>query len=135
MYLLVGIGNPARNLRPINPFGFAEKSHDVVNYDRARYREFYKTAVDFAERETPASIAASLLEELCGGCTQLEVGYRDGERFVVGALPSNVARGSSHAAPAGVWVVSGGGRGVTARLTVVAPHLPGGVVRHTHFFM
>ncbi len=34
-------------LRPVDPFGFAGKTHDKIEYDRSRYMEFYRTAVDY----------------------------------------------------------------------------------------
>ncbi|MBX3184346.1 MAG: His-Xaa-Ser system radical SAM maturase HxsB [Polyangiaceae bacterium] len=34
-------------LRPVDPFGFAEKTHKVIEYERRRYEEFYRAAVDY----------------------------------------------------------------------------------------
>ena len=41
------LGCRAIFLRPIDPFGFAEKTARKVEYDRAAYHEFYQTAVDY----------------------------------------------------------------------------------------
>ena len=42
----VGLGCRAIFLRPIDPFGFAGRTARVVEYDRAAYRDFYRTATD-----------------------------------------------------------------------------------------
>ncbi|MEB2313326.1 MAG: His-Xaa-Ser system radical SAM maturase HxsB [Sorangiineae bacterium] len=34
-------------LRPVDPFGFADKTHEKIEYDRARYMDFYRTATDY----------------------------------------------------------------------------------------
>lgn len=34
-------------LRPVDPFGFAGKTQDKIEYDRKRYHEFYRSAVDY----------------------------------------------------------------------------------------
>jgi His-Xaa-Ser system radical SAM maturase HxsB len=40
------IGCRAIFLRPVDPFGFAEKTKRVIEYDRAAYADFYRTAVE-----------------------------------------------------------------------------------------
>jgi len=42
----VGLGCRAIFLRPIDPFGFAEKTARIVEYDRAEYHTFYRTALE-----------------------------------------------------------------------------------------
>lgn len=42
----VGLGCRAIFLRPVDPFGFAERTAGIVEYDRAAYRDFYRTAVE-----------------------------------------------------------------------------------------
>lgn len=42
----VGLGCRAIFLRPIDPFGFAGKTAQIVEYDRAAYHAFYRTAVE-----------------------------------------------------------------------------------------
>ncbi len=34
-------------LRPVDPFGFADKTQKTIDYQRERYQEFYHTAVDY----------------------------------------------------------------------------------------
>ena len=41
------LGCRALFLRPIDPFGFAEKTARKVEYDRAAYHDFYRTAVEY----------------------------------------------------------------------------------------
>ena len=43
----VSLGCRAIFLRPVDPFGFAEKTRSKIEYDRAAYRDFYRTAVDY----------------------------------------------------------------------------------------
>ena len=42
----VGLGCRAIFLRPVDPFGFAERTRKVVEYDRAAYIDFYRAATD-----------------------------------------------------------------------------------------
>ena len=43
----VGLGCRALFLRPVDPFGFAEKTRRVVEYPRQAYLDFYREAVDY----------------------------------------------------------------------------------------
>jgi uncharacterized protein len=43
----VGLGCRALFLRPIDPFGFAERTRLRVEYPRSQYMEFYRRAVDY----------------------------------------------------------------------------------------
>jgi uncharacterized protein len=43
----VGLGCRALFLRPVDPFGFAEKTRRVVEYPRAEYLAFYRSAVEY----------------------------------------------------------------------------------------
>jgi uncharacterized protein len=43
----VGLGCRALFLRPVDPFGFADKTGHRVEYPRAQYLEFYRQAVDY----------------------------------------------------------------------------------------
>ncbi len=43
----VDLGCKAIFLRPVDPFGFAEKTHGRIEYPRAEYLEFYRSAVDY----------------------------------------------------------------------------------------
>jgi uncharacterized protein len=42
----VSLGCRAIFLRPVDPFGFAEKTRRVVEYDRAAFADFYRSAVE-----------------------------------------------------------------------------------------
>lgn len=42
----VGLGCRAIFLRPVDPFGFAEKTRRTIEYDRAAYADFYRAATD-----------------------------------------------------------------------------------------
>jgi len=42
----INLGCRAIFLRPVDPFGFAEKTRAKIEYDRAAYRDFYRTAVE-----------------------------------------------------------------------------------------
>jgi uncharacterized protein len=42
----LSLGCRAIFLRPVDPFGFAEKTRAKIEYDRAEYRDFYRTAVE-----------------------------------------------------------------------------------------
>ena len=44
--LYLSLGCRAIFLRPVDPFGFAEKTRSKIEYDRSEYREFYRTAVE-----------------------------------------------------------------------------------------
>lgn len=43
----VGLGCRSIFLRPVDPFGFAEKTRDKIEYERERYMRFYRSAVDY----------------------------------------------------------------------------------------
>jgi len=43
----VGLGCKALFLRPLDPFGFAERTKDAIEYPREAYMEFYRNAVDY----------------------------------------------------------------------------------------
>ncbi len=43
----VGLGCRAIFLRPVDPFGWAERTGDRVEYPRAEYMKFYRSAVDY----------------------------------------------------------------------------------------
>jgi His-Xaa-Ser system radical SAM maturase HxsB len=43
----VGLGCRAIFLRPVDPFGFAEKTKKVIEYDRSAFHEFYRTAFEY----------------------------------------------------------------------------------------
>lgn len=43
----VALGCRTIFLRPVDPFGFAEKTHDKIEYERREYLDFYRKAVDY----------------------------------------------------------------------------------------
>jgi len=70
-------------------------------------------ALDFDIEESADVICDETVNEVNAASSELEVGFRGGKRFIVKAEQLDLDsenRGLSHG---GVWVVSGGGRGVT----------------------
>ncbi len=43
----VALGCRTIFLRPVDPFGFAERTHDKIEYERREYLDFYRRAVDY----------------------------------------------------------------------------------------
>ena len=70
--------------------------------------------VDFEGSEPTDAAAAAVFEELASGEPDIEVGYRAGRRRVVRAVPQPVGAPRPESLPSGTWVVTGGGRGITA---------------------
>ncbi len=74
-------------------------------------------SIDAPPREPAKLIVSSLLKELASGCSEVEVSYVRGRRHTVIAIPQPTAILSPRSVGAGgVWVVSGGARGITAVL-------------------
>src|SRR5258707_2745005 len=48
----VSLGCRALFLRPVDPFGFADKTGLRVEYPRSEYMDFYRSAVDRSEEHT-----------------------------------------------------------------------------------
>ena len=69
----VGLGCRALFLRPVDPFGFADKTGHRIEYPRAEYMEFYKSAVDYIIElnkqgvEILERFAAIFLTKILGG--------------------------------------------------------------------
>jgi acyl transferase domain-containing protein/NAD(P)-dependent dehydrogenase (short-subunit alcohol dehydrogenase family) len=82
---------------------------------RTDYR-FTAKIVDAAETETPEQITEAISRELAVADREVEVGYSGGKRFVVRPLMQPVSELSrdSEIPRGGVWVVTGGARGITA---------------------
>ena len=74
-------------------------------------------SIDTAPRDPAKLVASSVLGELAASETETEVGYVRGRRQVVRAIPQSLtpARPREIAANS-VWVVTGGARGITARI-------------------
>jgi His-Xaa-Ser system radical SAM maturase HxsB len=69
----VALGCRALFLRPVDPFGFAEKTRRIVEYPRAEYLAFYRDAVDYMIElnkqgvEVLERYAAIFLTKILGG--------------------------------------------------------------------
>ncbi len=82
---------------------------------RREHPQLQVKVVDCDASPSPTEAANLLLEELAGGTGDLEVAYRDGQRYVVQAVQQEVPAGDQSAIRAGgVWICTGGGRGVTS---------------------
>ena len=82
---------------------------------RREYPAVRVKVVDFDAAADADTIALELIAEMDSGSREAEVGIRAGRRYVVQALrklPSGA--GANLPTQGGVWVVSGGGRGVTS---------------------
>ncbi len=81
---------------------------------RREYPALRAKVLDVPISEPPDAVASELLAEVNSTCTDLEIGFRGGRRYAVAAVPAPAAeRGARDVKRGGVWVVSGGGRGVT----------------------
>ncbi|MDD4786760.1 MAG: SDR family NAD(P)-dependent oxidoreductase, partial [Pirellulales bacterium] len=82
---------------------------------RREYPSLYVKVVDFDGSSGAAAIASEFVAEMDSGDRQLEVGICSAQRCVVQALAQPVPQGrTDRIKRGGVWVVSGGGRGVTS---------------------
>lgn len=72
-------------------------------------------SIDAPWDETPAKIAESVYREMIAGSRVAEVGYLRGQRRIVSAVPrASVPREDRRIRHGGVWVITGGARGITA---------------------
>ncbi len=81
---------------------------------RREFASLTAKVVDFDGECPPDEMADCLVEEMTGGSTELEVGFRRGRRYVVQAVAQPVRPALREIPQGSVWVVTGGGRGVTA---------------------
>ena len=82
---------------------------------RREYGDILIKIIDVPHDESPKSVAISACNELAMGKAKLEVGYVHGRRRLVQAIPQTSALLKCTDIPqAGVWVVTGGGRGISA---------------------
>jgi NAD(P)-dependent dehydrogenase (short-subunit alcohol dehydrogenase family) len=79
---------------------------------RREYPEMLIKALDFSATADVETIGDAFIAELSSGDTELEVGFSGRQRMVVSAEPVP-ASAPVQVSSGGVWVVSGGGRGVT----------------------
>lgn len=80
---------------------------------------FRAAVIDLPGRMSAAAIAEAVLAELTSDDGNVEIVYRDGQRY--SPRPINLPLGESHGdgrapASAGPWVITGGARGVTAEV-------------------
>ncbi len=72
---------------------------------------------DFSDRDQPDDVADALLSELASGRPEVEVALGGGRRRVVQVVPEPVESLPGHdVAAGGVWVMTGGARGITAEV-------------------
>jgi acyl transferase domain-containing protein/NAD(P)-dependent dehydrogenase (short-subunit alcohol dehydrogenase family) len=81
---------------------------------RREYPQLTVNVLDFNFAATSEETARLLIAELASGRTDLEVGFANGQRYVVTAMASSNDMSTAEIAEGGVWVVTGGGRGVTS---------------------
>jgi len=81
---------------------------------RREFAALTAKVLDFDGDCPPNEIARCLAEEMAGGSTELEVGFRRGRRYVVQAVAQPLVETLREIPRGSVWVVTGGGRGVTA---------------------
>jgi NAD(P)-dependent dehydrogenase (short-subunit alcohol dehydrogenase family) len=70
--------------------------------------------IDFPSTESPQQVAAATIDELVADQRDIEVSWRRGERSVVEVATSPLKVQRSQIERGGVWVVTGGARGITA---------------------
>ncbi len=78
-------------------------------------RPFRATSIDAPLDADPQRLAADICRELASGANDFEVGYIDSRRSVGYALPEKApVEPYCEVRPGGVWVFTGGARGITA---------------------
>ena len=71
--------------------------------------------IDAPPEESPAGLVSAICRELATPSYDVEIGYSRGERTVVRAVPESLAGRPRRPIPrGGVWVCTGGARGITA---------------------
>ncbi len=104
-------------------FGFAGRALTVeggalTGLLKAIRREFdglIVKVVDGLPEESPARVVDAIFAELASGTPAVEVGYVRGQRRIVRAVPRPLSATERRTIPRGsVWVMTGGGRGITA---------------------
>ena len=81
---------------------------------RREFPSLRTKVVDVARQSRPDEAARCIQAEWLNDSSDIEVGYRNGVRFVVAAIGQPAPAATSQIRRGGVWVVTGGGRGVTA---------------------
>ncbi|MGM0487266.1 MAG: beta-ketoacyl synthase N-terminal-like domain-containing protein [Planctomycetota bacterium] len=80
---------------------------------RREYPAIRVKAIDFDDGALPETVAAEVTGEVNSESTELEIGFRSGQRYLVQAVATPGPSEREELSRGGVWVVSGGGRGVT----------------------
>src|SRR5262249_24968846 len=89
----------------------------LVKALRREFPQIRAKVVDAPADDPPKLIAAKVLEELASGNDAIEVSFARGTRRVARIVPRPAGgRLPAERPPAGVWVVTGGARGVTAHV-------------------
>jgi acyl transferase domain-containing protein/NAD(P)H-dependent flavin oxidoreductase YrpB (nitropropane dioxygenase family) len=120
--LLVVTSSGGRFARSDNPNGVAGVG--LAGLVRTIAREFpdrFVRVVDVDPKEAPARLAGHLLTELLTPDAPVAVGYRAGERVTLQVVPAPLefrSLGVSGLGPESVVLLTGGARGITARVAV-----------------
>ncbi|HEX6403980.1 MAG TPA: SDR family NAD(P)-dependent oxidoreductase [Pseudonocardiaceae bacterium] len=120
--LLVVTGSGGRFARTDNPNGVAGVG--LAGLVRTIAREFpdrFVRVVDVDPKEEPAHLAGHLLTELLTRDAPTAVGYTAGERVTLQVVPAPLesrAGGVAELGPESVILLTGGARGITARVAV-----------------
>ncbi|MGY8770926.1 MAG: KR domain-containing protein [Pirellulales bacterium] len=84
---------------------------------RREFSDLKVKVVDFGTNTDEKSVAMHFLDELNQNSSELEIGYINGKRALVQAIPESLTGTNGHPIQKnGVWVITGGGRGVTSEV-------------------
>ncbi len=73
--------------------------------------------IDIEARSETTAVADSVLQELRAADSNVEIGYRDGRRFVLRARPASLQEvNSSRIDTSDIFLITGGARGITAEI-------------------
>ena len=80
---------------------------------------FRSKIVDFPTDADPEFVVEKTLNVLAANVPyEVETGFLDGERVLTRLVPARASRSGADPRPSGQWVVTGGGRGITAYLAL-----------------
>jgi NAD(P)-dependent dehydrogenase (short-subunit alcohol dehydrogenase family) len=120
--LLVVTGSGGRFARTDNPNGVAGVGlAGLVRTIAHEFPDRFVRIIDVDPKEEPAHLAAHLLTELLTPSAPTAVGYAAGERVTLQVVPAPLESRSSGMAglgPESVILLTGGARGITARVAV-----------------
>jgi NAD(P)-dependent dehydrogenase (short-subunit alcohol dehydrogenase family)/acyl carrier protein len=90
------------------------KSVYIENFRNEQSRVRCK-AIDAPQHDSPERVADALLREIAASQPEVEVGWANGERSVIRPVAAPLSDVTSARIPrGGVWVITGGARGITA---------------------